>query len=358
MESGFHRQFWNPACFSHQLPSGMARRVLVSDLAIVVWRLSTGALRAFYDVCPHRGAPLSAGPSAEDRLHCPYHGWQFDGDGICQVIPGQSPEGDVNGAGSASQSPGPEKNCLRRLHVHEANQVVWVHLGHGQPATFPIASESATRIFFQETFPVHLEDLLENFIDPMHTLFVHDGIIRKKKRRPEQRKVRFESTADHLTLFHPERFDDVGPWQRLINPGRKALRHWERITFPNFLEVHYQFVDSKYRFKAEIALRPESENLSSGPRTTALIALIADFGALSWPARQVIRHFAKKVVQQDKQILDLLASNRWATRNPEVRTYTSLPMERHFDEFRKQMARLRRGETQRPPRSGEFDLFL
>ena len=47
------------------------------------------------DRCPHRFAPLSAGmivgEPGEERLQCAYHGWQFDGDGRCRLVPSLGP---------------------------------------------------------------------------------------------------------------------------------------------------------------------------------------------------------------------------------------------------------------------------
>jgi phenylpropionate dioxygenase-like ring-hydroxylating dioxygenase large terminal subunit len=51
-----------------------------APLAVV--RQADGSLRAFVNICRHRGAPLLAG-SGEGlrRIVCPYHGWVYDADG-------------------------------------------------------------------------------------------------------------------------------------------------------------------------------------------------------------------------------------------------------------------------------------
>jgi phenylpropionate dioxygenase-like ring-hydroxylating dioxygenase large terminal subunit len=57
-------------------------RVVVGGNEIVLFRDATGTPRALADRCPHRRAPLSQGwVRADGRLACPYHGWNFDGDG-------------------------------------------------------------------------------------------------------------------------------------------------------------------------------------------------------------------------------------------------------------------------------------
>ncbi len=61
--------------------------VRLLDQAVVLWRDSAHQIHAWVDQCPHRGAKLSLGRVCEDRLECPYHGWQFDAHGLCVHVP-------------------------------------------------------------------------------------------------------------------------------------------------------------------------------------------------------------------------------------------------------------------------------
>jgi len=51
--------------------------------SVIVTRSNDGAIRAFFNVCRHRGTRMctvSEG-SLEGRIHCPYHGWTYGLDG-------------------------------------------------------------------------------------------------------------------------------------------------------------------------------------------------------------------------------------------------------------------------------------
>ncbi|MBM3273842.1 MAG: Rieske 2Fe-2S domain-containing protein [Candidatus Sericytochromatia bacterium] len=61
--------------------------VTVAGVALVLFRDSSGAARALEDLCPHRGVPLSLGRVRRGNLQCAYHGWEFDGQGLCRLIP-------------------------------------------------------------------------------------------------------------------------------------------------------------------------------------------------------------------------------------------------------------------------------
>ena len=49
--------------------------------AVLVAHGDDGVLRAFDDVCVHRGAQLVTGPGNEPRFTCPYHAWVYRLDG-------------------------------------------------------------------------------------------------------------------------------------------------------------------------------------------------------------------------------------------------------------------------------------
>lgn len=64
-----------------------AKTVLGIDV-VLWWDRSEEKWKVFEDKCPHRLAPLSQGRIDNlGRLQCVYHGWCFDGNGNCKLIP-------------------------------------------------------------------------------------------------------------------------------------------------------------------------------------------------------------------------------------------------------------------------------
>ena len=57
------------------------------DAPIVVVRDSGGALRAFLNVCRHRGAEVVAERGRRETLQCPYHAWTYALDGRLRTAP-------------------------------------------------------------------------------------------------------------------------------------------------------------------------------------------------------------------------------------------------------------------------------
>ena len=66
-------------------PGYVAARV--GDIPVVVTRDRDGVLRAFLNVCRHRGSVLAAGAGARETLQCPYHAWTYGLDGTLKAAP-------------------------------------------------------------------------------------------------------------------------------------------------------------------------------------------------------------------------------------------------------------------------------
>jgi choline monooxygenase len=56
-------------------------------IPILVTRGGNGELRAFVNVCRHRGSILVTGPGRRETIQCPYHAWTYDLDGTLRAAP-------------------------------------------------------------------------------------------------------------------------------------------------------------------------------------------------------------------------------------------------------------------------------
>ena len=76
-------RLWVAAGRADQLPAaGCYRTVQVGDESVLVVRDDGGALRAFLNVCRHRGAQLCPAAAGQTRtLQCRYHAWTYGLDG-------------------------------------------------------------------------------------------------------------------------------------------------------------------------------------------------------------------------------------------------------------------------------------
>ena len=95
-----------------------------SGMPILLLRTAAGTLRAFANVCRHRGARVVDGCGSGKRaLSCPYHGWTYGLDGRLIDVPGEE--------GFAGLSR--EEHSLRPLPVVEKYGLVWVRPAPAAP---------------------------------------------------------------------------------------------------------------------------------------------------------------------------------------------------------------------------------
>jgi phenylpropionate dioxygenase-like ring-hydroxylating dioxygenase large terminal subunit len=147
------------------------RRMLGQDF--VLFRDSQGIARCLSNTCTHRGGSLAGGKIKGDCVECPYHGWQFDGNGVCHRIPSLGPDAKI-----------PARTRVDAYPTEERYGMVFAFLGdlpeEERPPIMdikeygpdgPIEGWTATIQHFDWDFDYKRS--IENGIDPSHNEFVH-----------------------------------------------------------------------------------------------------------------------------------------------------------------------------------------
>ena len=82
-------QSWQIVCHVSDVPNpGDWHTLDILGESVIVVRGGAGTLRAFANVCRHRGSRLVDGSSGCARkLVCPYHAWTYDLDGALAAVP-------------------------------------------------------------------------------------------------------------------------------------------------------------------------------------------------------------------------------------------------------------------------------
>ena len=164
VESGL----WHPVALVGDVAQAPVA-VQLLEQAVVLWRDATGAVQAFSDQCPHRGARLSLGRvTQQGQLECPYHGWQFAADGRCTQVP------------ALPTFVPPPGHCARAFAAREAYGLVWVRMVEEGSAALPVfAAENDVRLRKLNCGPYDVAAsaprIIENFLDMSHFAFVHEG---------------------------------------------------------------------------------------------------------------------------------------------------------------------------------------
>lgn len=206
-------QAWVPVALSPQLKRApLARQV--AGTPIVLFRGADGSVTALQDRCPHRNYPLSKGRVVGGEIQCPYHGWRFDGSGACVALPGAGDDADRSRLGAF------------RIDAAERHGAIFVRLaGDGsaaEPVLPPLIGDPDHDHFWwtQPSWRGRALDALENILDPFHTNFIHDGLIRVSHRRQLVRQT-VTLRADGFSVAYDQDAADEGWMSRLLEGSRR-----------------------------------------------------------------------------------------------------------------------------------------
>lgn len=165
------RNQWYAILESNEIKTGRLLGVTRLGEKLVVWRTPEGEVTCMHDLCPHRGVALSAGKILVDRIQCPFHGFQYDASGRCQVIP-------ANGKGT----PVPKAFRVYTYPAREANGFIWIWWGEARSDLPPLPffetiDDAFSTMTFRDHWSVHYSRAIENQLDAVHLPFVHHNTI-------------------------------------------------------------------------------------------------------------------------------------------------------------------------------------
>lgn len=179
----FLRDLWYMPALAASLKRGDMRREILLDEPVLLGRNHAGEIFALRDICPHRGVPLSAGRIKPDNsVECPYHGWRFRKDGVCNAIPSLVPGQDFD----------PGKIKVRAYPVREQDGLIWVYMPSA-PGAAPKSEPPRVGVSHKmrwteiQTFRCGIDHAVIGLMDPAHGPYVHAHWWWKKSPRVKEK---------------------------------------------------------------------------------------------------------------------------------------------------------------------------
>jgi phenylpropionate dioxygenase-like ring-hydroxylating dioxygenase large terminal subunit len=232
------KNFWYAVEFS-QAVKDRPHPVQLSDRKIALYRGSNGTIQALGDICPHRGASLSIGRVENGCLACPYHGWQFAGNGECIKIPSNLPGATIPKRASAATYP-----------VREKDGWIWIFWGEaalaeGQaiPDVPAVHDPSLRSVQSDLHWAVNYERAIDNVLDFAHAPFVHAGAFGNPE-APEVEALEIISDAwGASAVVTMQANPPKGLWKLLTRKDPAPVKTRTGFVLPNltYLEVSLAF---------------------------------------------------------------------------------------------------------------------
>jgi phenylpropionate dioxygenase-like ring-hydroxylating dioxygenase large terminal subunit len=196
-----------------ELPeTGDWKAMTAANVPILLSRTKTGQVKAFYNMCSHRGAQIMAeGRGNTHRFTCPYHAWSYNTEGQLTSIYSNKEFGEL------------DKQChnLTELPCLEKAGLIWVILNR----------DSSLSI---EDFLCNYDEMLAHFDFANWHYFDHQTI------KGPNWKIAYDGYLDlyHLPILHKDTFGpdypskanyyNWGPHQRVAGPD-SALAQFEQL---------------------------------------------------------------------------------------------------------------------------------
>lgn len=280
---------WYVGCQSGELRGKPVARTIL-DKPLVLFRDAQGTAHAVVDRCPHRGVRLSGGRVVGGRLQCPYHGWEFDGDGHCRRVPALIGEPDA------------PARCVASYPVVEQQGFVWVYATPGpmpesRPFRFRHADDPNYLVVRYEVLaPASVHAVAENALDVPHTAFLHGGLFRRDSVRNRVRAV-IQRWADRVECEYVGEPRPSGLVGWILSPSGGVVTHFDRFYLPSVVEVEYR-IGSENHVVVNGACTPVSDTETRLFSVTCLRTRLPGF-----LVRPFVQPIALWIFGQDRGIL-------------------------------------------------------
>ena len=241
---GALKDFWYVACLADELKPGKLVSRTVFGTPLVLFRGSNGQPAALLDRCLHRNARLSAGDCFDGKVGCPYHGWVYDAEGRCVEIPSLGPKQEGRALDADLKLRPGDVGRVPSFPTREQDGLVFVFMGpdvtkaRRDPFRVPKWGEPGWVVYFMVTrFPNGVTNLVENFMDVPHTVFVHRGWFRNRKVRQVPATV--ERRNGEVLVTYQQEHDELTGAGFLMNPTGEPMKHTDHFFMPNVTRVDY-----------------------------------------------------------------------------------------------------------------------
>jgi len=246
--------FWYPVALSNEITNEKPLAVQIMSMNFVAFRDTDNQAHVLSNTCIHRGGALARGKINDDCVACPYHGWEFGGDGNCTHIPTLAPDQNM-----------PPRAKVDSYPIEERYGIVFAFLGdlsaEERPPLLDIAEydDPTWRANDVVAFEVnaYYQRSVENGLDGAHNEFVHPlqgapSIIETLRNRP----IEVENESEWGCGFWYPASGSTSEETKLIGAGEGGTWAGSFHHGPNTLVTRIHFSEKKkfhqYFFEAPL----------------------------------------------------------------------------------------------------------
>jgi choline monooxygenase len=201
---------------------------------VLVTRDKSGVLRAFANVCRHRGALLAEGQGMAPVIRCPYHAWTYSLDGSLLGQP------EFEGVQDWDRS----QVCLPQYHVEVWGPFVFVNLDPDSPPLLEVLGAipgeiaamgcplDGVRFCYRRDYTIECnwKVYIDNYLEGYHLPAAHPSLFRELD-YAQYRVDTFRYYSSQIAPIRAGSGDEVRRYE-FLDSEQRALYYW---IFPNFM---------------------------------------------------------------------------------------------------------------------------
>lgn len=201
---------WYAILHISELPKNKPFACIRFGIPLVIWKDSSEVV-VMEDRCPHRSAKLSLGKICDNKIRCPFHGFEFSKDGSCTHAP------EFNKA--------IPKLMVKKYPSRVTLDMIWVMFGNPSgvddisPLENVFNSFNGNYSFFSKKWDSYITRCIENQLDYTHLAEVHKTTIGRNFVMPQN--PRFEQTDNSIITY--QRDGDSSPSTIYVYPNSWIL---------------------------------------------------------------------------------------------------------------------------------------
>ena len=257
------QNMWYVGAWSHDVTNEPKQHWML-DEPLVFYRTEAGQAIVLHDRCPHRFAPLSTGQVIGDAIECGYHGFTFNPEGNCIVMPGVEKT--------------PPNVCVRAYPAVEKWGWVFVWMGEADKADENLIPDyhwldDPEWAGKGDTMHVNADYrlLFENLMDLTHAKFLHKSTLTTDS--VTEFPVAVESGVRTVNVKRTmENIPTTSPLWTKVGGFTQPVTQWQDVTYtaPNNVIINMGVYSAEgatenkdIEFRILNALTPETKDTSN-----------------------------------------------------------------------------------------------
>jgi phenylpropionate dioxygenase-like ring-hydroxylating dioxygenase large terminal subunit len=275
----------------------IVREVEVANASVLIVRGEGGELRAFHNVCAHRGAELVEARSGQaSAFSCRYHRWTYGTDGAVRFIPDEAAFFDLDKA-KCSLTPVAIDTCAGFIFINldrNPRMSLREFLGEDWFTRLESLHVGGGDMFSEYVFDVdaNWKVAYDNFQEIYHGKFVHAHSIGKS------------ITSNENPFGYPTKYEFSE------NGLHRSKTLWNNPGYePTPVESHAYSINREFSAKNPVAAAPTTDHYYLFPNVTFLAMRNRCFTQTIWPLGP---HRTRSVIRQYWEGQDTNASLRFA----------------------------------------------